>query len=178
MADSERQWRRLRDVVASDLDAYLRMRTDPGMMAHLGGAIDADRVAQSLEREIADTAAGRAWISMVDVRVGGEWLPAGTITIVPTEGEAGDVAEIGWMVLPEFQDKGIATWAVAETLKRALAAGPWSDIHAYPSRDNGASNAICLNLGFRLIGRRTIEFNGTTFDSNDWVVRLPGVKRG
>ena len=172
MAASENPRRRLRDVTVGDLDAYLRMRSDPTMMTHLGGPIAAERVEESLRREIAETEAGRARISMVDVRVGDEWRTAGTITLVPDD--APGSAEVGWMILPEHQGKGIATWAVAETLKRAVADGPWSEIHAYPSRGNGASNAICLNLGFRNVGRRTIEFNGQRFDTNNWVVRVPG----
>jgi hypothetical protein len=49
---------RLRDVQPGDLDAYIRMRCDPAMMAELGGPLPADRMPAKVERDV--VAAARA----------------------------------------------------------------------------------------------------------------------
>jgi hypothetical protein len=53
---------RLRDVGPGDLDAYVRMRCDPVMMAELGGPLPREGMAAKVARDAADAAAGRAWI--------------------------------------------------------------------------------------------------------------------
>ena len=58
------------------------------------------------------------------------------------------VYEIGWGVLPTFQGKGIASAATAAAVASARAEQKSRHIHAFPSVDNPASNAICRKLGF------------------------------
>ncbi|WP_440086780.1 hypothetical protein [Streptosporangium sp. LJ11] len=46
-------------------------------------------------------------------------------------------------------------------------------LHAYPSVDHPASNAICRKLGFFLLGERDFEYPpGTTMRCNDWRLDL------
>jgi GNAT superfamily N-acetyltransferase len=40
--------------------------------------------------------------------------------------------EIGWMILPEFQNRGIASQAVREVLERARVEQKFGQIHAFP----------------------------------------------
>jgi RimJ/RimL family protein N-acetyltransferase len=162
--------RRIREVEARDLDAYLRLRGDPVMMAELGGPIAPEVVERSLLREVDDTAAGRAAVVMIEVRVDGRWLPAGNVSLVLVGSEREASSEIGWMVLPEFQRQGLARWAVGELLGSAGVAGIWGDVHAYPAVTNAPSNAICRALGFRLAATGRTEFNGQAFETNDWVL--------
>jgi RimJ/RimL family protein N-acetyltransferase len=72
-------------------------------------------------------------------------------------------------VLPEHQGRGIASGATALVLDHARAGGRRRFVHAFPSTDNPASNAICRKLGFTLLEVREFEFPpGSTMRCNDW----------
>ena len=46
-------------------------------------------------------------------------------------------------------------------------------MHAFPTPDNGPSNAVCRKLGFTLLGEVEFEFpKGHFGKSNDWVYEL------
>ena len=155
----------LRDVEPADLDAYLRMRCDPAMMTELGGPQPADRIAGQLEHDLDMVRADSAWIKMIVPD--GSTQVAGTVTLYSHDG----ISEIGWMVLPEFQGRGLASEAVRAVLDLALADGRWGLIHAFPSITNAASNAICRSAGFSLIGEEETAFAGRVFKTNHWVRR-------
>jgi RimJ/RimL family protein N-acetyltransferase len=48
---------RLRDVEPGDLNAYVRMRCDPAMMAELGGPLPRDGIAAKVETDVRKTRA-------------------------------------------------------------------------------------------------------------------------
>jgi RimJ/RimL family protein N-acetyltransferase len=154
----------LRDVEPADLDAYLRMRCDPVMMMELGGPQPQKRVARQLERDLETVRDDTAWIKMIVVDESAQ--AAGTVTLYSHEG----VSEVGWMVLPEFQGRGLATQAVRELLALTRADGRWGSLHAFPSTTNAASNSICRSCGFSLIGEEDVTFAGRAFRTNHWVV--------
>jgi RimJ/RimL family protein N-acetyltransferase len=162
----------LRPVGPGDLDVYLRMRTDAAMMAHLGGPQDAAGMAAKVHRDVEAAAADREWILMI--------LPgddpaavAGTVALWQHEAAGETISEIGWMVLPEHQGKGIATDALRTVLRRAAADGRWGPIHAYPAVTNMASNRLCRRLGFTSTGARDIIFRNRLFRTNRWVWTAP-----
>jgi RimJ/RimL family protein N-acetyltransferase len=165
--------RRIRPVVEGDLEAYLRLRCDPGLMAGLGGPLPEEAVRRSLQREIEQSHEGRAAVVMIEVLDGGRWIPAGNVSLVQVDNERYGMAEIGWMVLPEFQGRGLACWAAHELLDSTRAPEIWGEVHAYPAVANAPSNAICAALGFELVDTGQVEFNGRVFDTNDWVLRRP-----
>jgi RimJ/RimL family protein N-acetyltransferase len=87
--------------------------------------------------------------------------------------DGGTVWEVGWGVLPEFQGRGIAAAAVAALVKVAAAQRSHRSLHAYPSIDNTASNALCRKAGFTL--REEIDFEypkGHWMRCNDWYLEL------
>ena len=153
----------LRDVESADLDIYLRLRCDPVMMAELGGPQPPERVAEQIKRDVETVREDSAWIKMI--MSDGSAQVAGTVTLYSHEG----ISEIGWMVLPEFQGRGLAGEAVRAVLGLAGAEGRWGLIHAFPSRTNGPSNAICRSGGFSLIGEEETAFAGSVFQTNHWV---------
>jgi RimJ/RimL family protein N-acetyltransferase len=61
---------------------------------------------------------------------------------------------MGWNVLPPFQGRGIASRAVTMAAAQAAADGKHRYLHAYPSVDNPASNAVCRKAGFELLWLR------------------------
>ena len=133
---------RLRDVQIDDVDAYVQMRCDPVMMAHLGGPRRPEDMAQKVKRDAAEVAGGRALIYMIVVDGLRADQVAGTVTL--WRHDADGVSEIGWMVLPAFQGRGLASRAVT-AMQQARAEQRWGVVHAYPSIENTASNAICVS---------------------------------
>ncbi|QKW26281.1 GNAT family N-acetyltransferase [Streptomyces seoulensis] len=161
---------RLRNVTPDDVDAYLRMRCDPVMMADLGGPLPADGMADKVRRDAAAAAADTAWIKMIvpDPRVPGE--VAGTVCLWSHDDGDGPVSEIGWMVLPEFQGRGLARRATRRLLEQARDEDRWGTVHAFPATDNAASNALCRSLGFRLLGERDVPFADRVLRGNQWAI--------
>ncbi|MBD0692705.1 GNAT family N-acetyltransferase [Streptomyces sp. CBMA123] len=166
---------RLRNVEAGDLEPYLRMRCDAGMMAELGGPLPREKVAARLRKDLALVAADTAWIKVIalDDGAGGGEAAAGVVTLWQDEEDGAAVSEIGWMVLPDFQGRGLAKAAVRRVLDAAAADGRWGVVHANPGVSNGPSNGICRSLGFRLLGERDLGFADRVLRTNHWAV-TPG----
>ncbi|MGC0315063.1 RimJ/RimL family protein N-acetyltransferase [Kitasatospora acidiphila] len=167
---------RLRDVELRDLAAYLAMRCDPVMMAELGGPLPAEGMAAKVERDVAEAASDRSWIKMIEVDGG----TAGTVALWSHQDSPQDshasrgndgalVSEIGWMVLPRYQGRGLAKLAVRELIDRAADDGRWGAVHAFPAVTNGPSNGICRSTGFTLRGERRVEFAERLIHTNHWV---------
>jgi RimJ/RimL family protein N-acetyltransferase len=116
----------LRDVEIGDLDIYVRLRCDPATMAELGGPLPREGIEEKVRRDAREAAADIAWIKMI---IADESVPervAGTVTLWSHEPEAGSpISEIGWMVLPEFQGRGLAKHATRALLERARDESRW-----------------------------------------------------
>jgi RimJ/RimL family protein N-acetyltransferase len=161
---------KLRNVRSDDVDAYVRMRCDPVMMADLGGPQSADDMVRKAARDAVEAEADREWILVILPDDSDASAVAGTVALWSDTQHEKAFSEIGWMVLPEFQGRGVAKAAVQQVIDRARADGRWGDVHAFPSIENGPSNAICRSTGFVLMGTEDTEFAGQTFRTNHWVV--------
>ncbi|MQS13471.1 GNAT family N-acetyltransferase [Streptomyces kaniharaensis] len=185
---------RLRDVEESDAEAYVRMRCDPVMMAELGGPLPKERVVERLRNEVREAAEDRSWIRMIVVPDGagpGEAVAGGIALWSHESHESREsresrgsnedggaaISEIGWMVLPEYQGRGLAKAAVRQLLDQAARDGRWGSVHAFPAVTNGPSNGICRALGFRLLGEREVDFADRVLHCHHWVVE-PGEHAG
>jgi RimJ/RimL family protein N-acetyltransferase len=173
---------RLRDVELGDVSAYVRMRCDPVMMAELGGPLPREGIEEKVARDVQAAAAGGEWIKMI---VPGETAPdvvAGSVALWSHHEDGEPVSEIGWMVLPEFQGRGLAKQAVRMLLELARDDGRWGLVHAFPATTNSPSNGICRSVGFRFAGERDVTFAGRVLRSNHWVINpatgLTSVTRG
>jgi RimJ/RimL family protein N-acetyltransferase len=83
------------------------------------------------------------------------------------------VYEIGWMVVPEFQGRGMAVAATALAIELATHEAKHRFRHAFPNVENAASNAICRKLGFELLDACEFEFpKGHFMTCNDWRLDL------
>ena len=162
----------LRDVDAGDVSAYVRMRCDPVMMAELGGPLPREGMEEKVARDVRAAAAGDSWIKMI-VPWAAPGTVAGSVTLWPHDDGGEPVSEIGWMVLPEFQGRGLGKQAVRMLLELARDDGRWGLVHAFPATTNGPSNGICRSLGFRLAGERDVAFGDRVLRSNHWVIN-PG----
>ncbi|WP_042365391.1 GNAT family N-acetyltransferase [Streptacidiphilus neutrinimicus] len=157
---------RLRDVELGDVEAYTRMRCDPAMMAELGGPLPAETIPDKVARDVETVAANEGWIKMI---VTNEDEVAGSVVLWSHEEDGRLISEMGWMVLPEHQGRGVATWAAGALLALARKDGRWGPVHAFPGVENGASNGVCRSLGFRLLEECDVVFAGRTLRTNHWV---------
>jgi RimJ/RimL family protein N-acetyltransferase len=97
---------------------------------------------------------------------------AGAIGIWEAEHDGTRIHETGWMVLPEFQGRGIASTALALLIERARSESKFRAIHAFPAVTNAPSNALCRKFGFSLLGDEQFEFRGHPLHCNQWVLEL------
>jgi len=170
LAGKEQQVR-LRDVELGDISAYVRMRCDPVMMAELGGPLRREGIEEKLARDVQAAAADEAWIKVIVPGEAAEEVVAGSVALWShDEGGGEPITEIGWMVLPEFQGRGLAKQAVRMLLELARDDGRWGLVHAFPATTNSPSNGICRSLGFRFAGERDVTFAGRVLRGNHWVI--------
>ena len=151
----------------------LRALNAPELMGHLGGPETEEQLARRHRRYVdlsADTGgAGRMFrvVLLPDERV------AGSIGFWTSTWHDEPVYETGWAVLPGFQGRGVATLATRAVAERARAAGLHRHLHAFPSVENAASNAVCRKAGFELLGEEDFEYPpGRPMRCNDWRLDL------
>lgn len=152
---------------AQDLPLLTALNGDPEQMAHVGGAENAEKIAERQARYAADPNQLRIVDDASGQGVGwvGFWLRS-------WRGE--DVYEIGWSVLPAFQGRGFASAATVLAVDAARAAGGAPAIHAFPAVGNAPSNAVCRRAGFTLV-QEAMAFEyppGNTLVCNDWRLEL------
>jgi RimJ/RimL family protein N-acetyltransferase len=155
----------LRPLTREDRRLYERIYTDPRMWAELGGVLEQDMAAK-LERDIASVEADRHWVLVIVTEDG---TAAGTVALWDHEWEGETIDEVGWMVLPEHQGRGLASAGVAEALRRADEAARWRVLHAFPATTNAPSNALCRKHGFALRGPIDYAYRERTLRVNHWV---------
>jgi RimJ/RimL family protein N-acetyltransferase len=159
----------LRDVEPGDVEAYVRMRCDPAMMAELGGPLPREGIEAKVDTDVRRTRDDDWWVSMIVPHEATPEVVAGTVALWSHEdGEDVGLSEIGWMVLPEFQGRGYAKRSVRAMLERARDDGRWGVIHAFPGVTNAASNALCRSVGFTHVGERKVRFAGRELRTHHW----------
>ena len=167
---TSREQIRLRDVGSGDLGAYIRMRCDPAMMAELGGPLPREGIEAKVAGDAREAAPDTSWIKMIvpeDAVAGGV---AGSVVLWSHDSGGEPVSEIGWMVLPEFQGRGIGKTAVRMLLEMARDQDRWGLVHAFPATTNVPSNGICRSLGFRLVAEQDVTFAGRVLRTNHWMI--------
>lgn len=160
----------LRDVRLDDVDAYVRMRCDPAMMAELGGPQPREGIEEKVKSDVQGVKSGTTWIKMIVPSADTPDVVAGTVTLWSHDMDGEVLSEIGWMVLPEFQGRGMGKAAVKMVLEMAHEGDRWGPVHAFPGVTNAPSNGICRSLGFRFVEEREIIFAGSAMRTNHWAI--------
>jgi RimJ/RimL family protein N-acetyltransferase len=119
-----------------------------------------------LERDVASVETDRHWVLVIAI---GDGVAAGTVSLWNHEWQGETIDEIGWMVLPEHQGRGLAGAGVAEALRRADEAARWQLLHAFPATTNAPSNALCRKHGFALRGPLEYTYRARSLRVNHWV---------
>jgi RimJ/RimL family protein N-acetyltransferase len=160
----------IRPWADGDLPLLERLLGDPAMMLHLGGPETREKICARHERYLgSDDRCG----GLFAIVVGPGRMPVGWVGYWETSWRDDVVWESGWHVLPECQGEGVATAGTALMLERARLRGTRRSIHAFPSVENAASNALCRRLGFSLLGEVEVEYpKGSMMRSYDWSLEL------
>lgn len=164
----------LRNIEIDDLALYESIHCDPEMMEHLGGPLPREGLAEKLQRDVASTEAGETWVVKIipDEDAG---TAAGIVTIWEHAWEGQSINEIGWMVLPAFQGRGLGSEAVRSILRKARSESRWDIVHAFPPITNAQSNAMCRKMGFSKIEECDFEFRDRILRCNHWQLDLRSV---
>lgn len=175
--DPERGPIRLRRWAHDDLGLLRRLLGDPALTVHLGGPETEEQLARRHERYLAmdDPSRGRMFVIEMEPGPGDRIArPVGSVGYWEHQENDGTLVwETGWFVLPEFHGRGIATAGTRLAIDAAWAAVQ-RPMHAYPSVDNDASNAVARKLGMRLLGSSEFEYpKGHWMTCNDWVIDPP-----
>ena len=154
---------------SGDLALLERLMGDPRMTEHLGGPESPDKLRERQARyERRD--GGDRMFKFVEPASG---AGVGSVGFWTKEWRHTQVYEIGWMVVPEFQGRGVAVAATAQAIEFAKGDGKRRFMHAFPNVDNAPSNAICRKLGFELLEACEFEFpKGHFMTCNDWRLDL------
>jgi RimJ/RimL family protein N-acetyltransferase len=155
-----------------DLALLERLLGDPAMTEHLGGPEPPDKIAERHERYLDAKPGVVEMYKVVDER----GVAVGSVGYWERDdADEGKVFETGWLTLPEFQGRGIATTATAQVVDVLRAHRKHRYLYAFPSEDNDPSNAICRKLGFELLGVTEYEYpkgSGNILRCNDWRLDL------
>ena len=160
----------LRAIAPDDLPLYEAIHCDARMMEHLGGPLPADGLARKLREDAEATQADECWVLAIVPDEGG--APAGTVSIWDRDLDGDRITEIGWMVLPAFQRRGLGSRAVRRTLDLARSRGRWRRVHAFPPVTNDPSNLMCRRMGFSRVGTREYDFRGRLLHCHHWTLDL------
>ena len=158
-------------VSYTDADMALTetIECDPKMMRELGGRNPRSEIPRIHRRRVEAVAKGEWWFKIVPEPDG---PPAGTIGIWETDWKGAPIHETGWMVLPDYQGRGIAGKALDILLSRARADSRFRRIHAFPGVTNEPSNGLCRKFGFSLIEECDVVYEGRSLKVNHWALEL------
>jgi RimJ/RimL family protein N-acetyltransferase len=154
---------------SGDLPLLERLMGDPDMTEHLGGPESPAKL-QERQSRYQRLAGGDRMLRIVDVASG---AGVGSVGFWTKEWRDEQVYEVGWMVVPEFQGRGVAAAATAQAIELAKRDNKDRFMHAFPAVGNAPSNAICRKLGFEFLDACDIEFpKGHFMTCNDWRLDL------
>ncbi|MFJ9851608.1 GNAT family N-acetyltransferase [Streptomyces sp. NPDC101150] len=172
---------RIEEWTAHDIDLLHRLNT-PEMTEHLGGPESEAQVAARHGRYLGLDGTGRMFRVLLtagdETRDGGrtgrsEETVVGSVGYWELTWRGERAYETGWGVLPDYQGRGIAAAAAREVIAAAGAAGRHRYLHAFPSVEHHASNAVCRKAGFGFREECEIEYpKGHRMRANNWRVDL------
>jgi RimJ/RimL family protein N-acetyltransferase len=155
----------IRPYGEGDRRLTLALESDPAVMGHLGGTVDADDAAQVHERRMAAIAEGDLFYTIV---VGDSAEPAGIVAIWRSEWDSRPVHELGGMLLPRYHAQGLMVRAVNLLLPLAGDSGV-TELHSFPGITNRPSNTVLGKLGFRRLDDCDLDYEGRPLRCAHWV---------
>ncbi len=146
-----------------------KLETDARVMKELGGALPKAEIPRVHDKRLAAVASGAWFYKIVPAEAIG---PVGTIGIWPSQFKGAPIAEMGWMLLPDYQGKGYAGKAARLLIGRVRHDRSFPSIHAFPGASNAPSNAICRKLGFSRLEDCDVGYAGRPLKAVHWELKL------
>jgi RimJ/RimL family protein N-acetyltransferase len=160
----------IRPYGEGDRQLTLALESDPDVMGHLGGTVDAADATRVHEGRMAAVANGDLFYTIVP---DGGAEPAGIVAIWRSEWDSRPVHELGGMLLPRFHARGLMVRAVNMLLPIARDGGV-TELHSFPGVTNRPSNAVLDKLGFRRLDDCDLDYEGRPLRCAHWVRDLTG----
>lgn len=157
-------------ITTADEDLAVRLECDPAIMHYIGGPRPEADVRAAHQRRLALMDKGVAHMVKIVAGDGGEVL--GTIGIWQIDWKGPQAYEMGWLVLPEHQGKGVATAAARLLLAQARSDPQIRYVYAFPAVANAASNAIARKIGMVNLGAFDNEDFAGVLRCNEWRIDL------
>jgi RimJ/RimL family protein N-acetyltransferase len=149
-----------------DLPLLEKLLGDPEMMTHLGGPETYEQILRRHQRYLHLPEDGTD--HMFKIVWGPDGAGVGSVGYWRKTWREQAIYEVGWLVLPAYQGRGIATKATSIVIEHARREPRYRFMHAFPSVENAASNAICRKLGFTLLEESQVEYPpGRSMTVND-----------
>ena len=151
-----------------DLDLLFSINS-PEMTQHLGGPESKEKILKRHKRYLELGNKGR----MFSIILLPDLESVGSVGYWQTTWNNKRVYEIGWSILTSYQGRGIATKSAKLAIEEASSENRYEYIHAFPSINNLASNAVCRRLGFQFISECEFEYPLGSFKRcNNWRYNL------
>jgi RimJ/RimL family protein N-acetyltransferase len=154
----------LAQYAESDLALTAELELDPEVMRELGGPTDPARFAELHRIRVADP---------LYFKIVADGTPAGTIGAWEKTHHGEQIFETGWMVLPRFQRRGIASAGLQLLIARVRSEPRLDSISAFPPVTNTPSNGLCRKSGFELLGALEFIYAGRRLQCNHWKLDTP-----
>jgi RimJ/RimL family protein N-acetyltransferase len=152
-----------------DLPLLERLMGDSRTTVYLGGPESPDAL-RARQCRYEHLEGGECMFKIVDAASG---AGVGSVGFWKKEWRGEQVYEVGWMVVPESQGRGIAMAATEQVIELAKRDSNLRFMHAFPHVENAASNALCRKLGFELLEACEFEFPpGHMMTCKDWRLDL------
>jgi len=141
------------------------------MTKFLGGPENQEQLLRRHQRYL--EAAVSPTVRVFKITYGPDLIPVGQVCYWERTWQGQPVWESGWSVLPGYQSQGVASQAVTLLLEKARSERKHRFMHAFPSIENAASNALCQKLGFSRLAECDFEYPpGNRMRCNDWQIDL------
>ena len=147
------------------------LELDPDVMRELGGPADAADLERVHHMRVETVARGEWYFVIVPEPSA---PPVGAIGVWESTVAGSRVHEVGWMVLPAFQGRGIASEALGLLIARARSDPRYTAIHAFPGTSNAPSNALCRKFGFVHTEEMEVRFRDRPLRVNHWELDVSG----
>ncbi len=161
---------RLVPITAGDEGLTVRLECDPLVMLHIGGPRPEADARAAHKRRLDLMGKGEA--RMYKIVADGSAEALGTVGIWKIADKGPGAYEMGWLVLPQHQGRGVATEAARLVLSQARSDPEVHHVHAFPVVTNAASNAIARKIGMENQGEFDNESFAGVLRCNDWRIDL------
>ena len=148
----------------TDLSLTQELELDPEVMRELGGPSAPARFPELHRIRVADP---------LYFKIVADGTAAGTVGVWAKAHHGAEIFETGWMVLPRFQRRGIASAGLQLLIARARSEPRIASINAFPPVTNTPSNALCRKSGFELLEEVEFIYAGRRLHCNHWKLDTP-----